>query len=64
MSNIITIKKIENNSKVGNPVFSKFGQKSNYNYAAFSPDKQIRGPPGDDLKMLNVENNKFKITTA
>jgi hypothetical protein len=41
---------------VGNPVFSRFGQKANYNYMALSPEKTKKRPPGDDLKTMDVEN--------
>ena len=40
---MITIEKFEGNSKLGNPVFSAHGRKSNYKYTVFQQsfaDKQ------------------------
>lgn len=40
---MLLIDKIEGNSGIGVPVYSRFGQMQNYNYIALSPQKEHRG---------------------
>jgi len=42
---MFTIEKIEGNSGLGVPVFSKFGQMRNYDFIAMSPLKLEREDP-------------------
>jgi hypothetical protein len=39
---LFTIDKIEGNSNIGVPVFSRFGQKQNYNFLCMSPVKKTK----------------------
>ena len=57
----ILIDKIEGNSGIGVPVFSKFGKNSNYNYKAFSPGAPFQAPESDnDHKTLTSDFDKFR----
>lgn len=61
MANIYTIDKIEGNSFIGNPVFSRFGMKQNYNYIVMSPQKKDKTKKVVKDDLLDRENLKFKI---
>ena len=59
--NLILIDKIEGNSGIGVPVFSKFGKNSNYNYKVFSPGQPFQAPENDEYqKSLNSDFDKFR----
>ena len=64
MAQIYTIDKIEGNSNIGVPVFSRFGMMNNYNFIALSPVRPPKPPPYDDLTAMDKENLKFKIEPA
>jgi hypothetical protein len=40
---MLTIDKIEGNSGIGCPVYSRFAQMQNYNFLVLSPVKEVRG---------------------
>ena len=61
MAQIYTIDKIEGNSFIGVPVFSRFGMMQNYNYIVLSPQKKHKPKIISEEEMLNKENLKFKI---
>ena len=60
---MFTIEKIEGNSGLGVPVFSKFGQMRNYDFIAMSPLKLEREDPdgttdtysGEELKKFEYQ---------
>ena len=61
MAQIYTIDKIEGNSFIGVPVFSRFGQMQNYNYIVLSPQKKPKENKETDDLLLDKENLKFQI---
>jgi hypothetical protein len=64
MAQIFTIEKIEGNSNIGVPVFSRFGQMQNYNFIALSPQRPPKPAATDDLTEMDRENLKFQIKPA
>jgi hypothetical protein len=59
---VYIIDSIEGNSNIGVPVFSRFGQKQNYQFITLSPIKEfkIKQPKVED-PIVAQENEKFKI---
>lgn len=59
---LFTIDKIEGNSNIGVPVFSRFGKMQNYNFLVMSPVKKDKAEDIDSVKpLLDSINEKFKI---
>ena len=59
---LFTIDKIEGNSNIGVPVFSRFGQMQNYNFLVMSPVKKPKETIEDNQKsLIDQVNEKFKI---
>lgn len=56
-TNMFTIDKIEGNSGIGVPVFSKFAQMQNYNFLVLSPVKNVKSTQevGTDFKLLQEQ---------
>ena len=62
MAQLFTIDKIEGNSNIGAPVFSRFGQMQNYNFLVLSPVKKPKLNEGDaEEALVSEENKKFMI---
>ena len=59
---LFTIDKIEGNSNIGVPVFSRFGKMQNYNFLVMSPVKKEKVVDADASKpLIEALNDKFKI---
>jgi len=59
---LFTIDKIEGNSNIGVPVFSRFGKMQNYNFLVMSPVKKDKVVDVDATKpLIEALNEKFKI---
>lgn len=59
---LFTIDKIEGNSNIGVPVFSRFGKMQNYNFLVMSPVKKDKVVDVDATKpLIDSLNDKFKI---
>ena len=64
MAQVYTIEKIEGNSNLGVPVFSRQGLMSNYNYIDLSPKREPRPPGQTGPTPVTVENMKFELKPA
>ena len=59
---LFLIDKIEGNSNIGVPVFSRLGIKQNYEYLVFAPHKIIKSPNDNKKKeALNQDFNRFRV---
>jgi len=59
---LFTIDKIEGNSNIGVPVFSRFGQMQNYNFLVLSPVKKPKEVVQNNEKsLIDQVNEKFKL---
>lgn len=59
---MLTIDKIEGNSGIGVPVFSKFAQMHNYNFIVLSPSKPMKEKPDNTDELLMIKNQeKFTL---
>jgi hypothetical protein len=60
---IVKIDKIEGNSNLGNPVFSKYGKMQNFQYLVLSPVQDDIGVSLQDKRnsMMKKEDMQFKI---
>ena len=59
---LFTIDKIEGNSNIGVPVFSRFGQMQNFQFLALSPVKKPKEVATDNEKsIIDQVNEKFRI---
>lgn len=61
---LFTIDKIEGNSNIGVPVFSRFGQMQNYNFLCMSPVKKPKEAVEEKESLIDQVNAKFKFQPA
>jgi hypothetical protein len=62
---MLLIDKIEGNSGIGVPVFSRFGQMQNYNFLVMSPNKKPKlADANDSNNMISEEHEKFRFTKS
>ena len=60
---MLTIDKIEGNSGIGCPVYSRFAQMQNYNFLVLSPVKELHGDRNRQPEpLIDQEHEKFQFS--